>query len=80
MKMTVQEQFGQIDIYVFDQILRGNIAPGMRVLDAGCGTGEHTLMAAALGLEATGFDVAATAIAIANTKARDRGWKPGSSS
>ena len=44
-----------------------------RVLDAGCGTGEHALMAAALGLEATGFDVAATAIAIANTKARDRG-------
>jgi SAM-dependent methyltransferase len=44
-----------------------------RVLDAGCGTGEHTLMAAALGREATGFDVAATAIAIANTKARDRG-------
>src|SRR5208282_4729192 len=36
MTMTVQEQFGQIDIYVFDQILRGNIAPGMRVLDAGC--------------------------------------------
>ena len=29
-----------------------------RVLDAGCGTGEHTLMAAALGREATGFDVA----------------------
>ena len=44
-----------------------------RVLDAGCGTGEHSLMAAALGLEATGFDVSATAIAIANTKARDRG-------
>ncbi len=44
-----------------------------RVLDAGCGTGEHTLMAAALGLETTGFDVSATAIAIADTKARDRG-------
>jgi SAM-dependent methyltransferase len=44
-----------------------------RVLDAGCGTAEHALMAAALGLEVTGFDVAATAIAIANTKARDRG-------
>jgi tellurite methyltransferase len=39
--MTVQEQFGQIDIYVFDQILRGNIAPGMRVLDAGCGYGRN---------------------------------------
>jgi SAM-dependent methyltransferase len=38
---NVQEQFGQIDIYVFDQILRGNIAPGMRVLDAGCGYGRN---------------------------------------
>ncbi len=37
----VQDQFGQIDIYVFDQILRGNIAPGMRVLDAGCGYGRN---------------------------------------
>ncbi len=39
--MTVQEQFGQIDIYVFDQILRGNITGGMRVLDAGCGYGRN---------------------------------------
>jgi len=38
---TVQEQFGQIDIYVFDQILRGNIEPGMRILDAGCGYGRN---------------------------------------
>jgi SAM-dependent methyltransferase len=35
--LTIQDQFGQIDIYVFDQILRGNILPGMVVLDAGCG-------------------------------------------
>jgi SAM-dependent methyltransferase len=41
MPLSVQEQFGQIDIYVFDQILRGNIAPGMRVLDAGCGYGRN---------------------------------------
>jgi SAM-dependent methyltransferase len=39
--LSVQEQFGQIDIYVFDQILRGNIAAGMRVLDAGCGYGRN---------------------------------------
>jgi SAM-dependent methyltransferase len=39
--LTVQEQFGQIDIYVFDQILRGNIAAPMRVLDAGCGYGRN---------------------------------------
>jgi len=36
---TLQEQFGQIDIYLFDQILKGRIAPGMRILDAGCGSG-----------------------------------------
>jgi SAM-dependent methyltransferase len=41
MMLSVQEQFGQIDIYVFDQILRGNIAPGMRVVDAGCGYGRN---------------------------------------
>jgi SAM-dependent methyltransferase len=39
--VSVQEQFGQIDIYVFDQILRGNIAAGMKVLDAGCGYGRN---------------------------------------
>ncbi|WP_338198699.1 methyltransferase domain-containing protein [Candidatus Nephthysia bennettiae] len=44
-----------------------------RVLDAGCGTGEHALMAAGLGLVATGIDGAPTAIAIAERKARDRG-------
>jgi cyclopropane fatty-acyl-phospholipid synthase-like methyltransferase len=44
-----------------------------RVLDVGCGTGEHVLMAAGLGLEATGVDAAATAIDAARGKARDRG-------
>jgi SAM-dependent methyltransferase len=39
--LSVQEQFGQIDIYVFDQILRGNIAAGMVLLDAGCGYGRN---------------------------------------
>ena len=37
----LQAQFGQIDIYLFDQILRGRIGPGMRVLDAGCGSGRN---------------------------------------
>jgi cyclopropane fatty-acyl-phospholipid synthase-like methyltransferase len=44
-----------------------------RVLDVGCGTGEHVLMAARLGLPATGVDIAPTAIASAERKARDRG-------
>jgi ubiquinone/menaquinone biosynthesis C-methylase UbiE len=44
-----------------------------RVLDVGCGTGEHTMMAAAAGLGATGIDRAADALAIAERKARERG-------
>jgi cyclopropane fatty-acyl-phospholipid synthase-like methyltransferase len=44
-----------------------------RVLDAGCGTGEHALMAAGLGLEATGVDLAVTALRTAERKARERG-------
>jgi SAM-dependent methyltransferase len=44
-----------------------------RVLDVGCGTGEHTLMCAALGLDATGVDLAPKAIEQARGKARARG-------
>jgi cyclopropane fatty-acyl-phospholipid synthase-like methyltransferase len=44
-----------------------------RVLDVGCGTGEHALMAAGFGLEASGVDTSPTAIAIAEGKARERG-------
>ena len=38
---TLQEQFGQIDIYLFDQLLKGRISPGTRILDAGCGSGRN---------------------------------------
>lgn len=44
-----------------------------RILDIGCGTGEHALMAARLGLDATGIDLATNALQSAEDKARDRG-------
>src|SRR5262245_50911810 len=44
-----------------------------RVLDVGCGTGEHVLLAAELGLEATGVDVDPLAIRAAEEKATTRG-------
>jgi cyclopropane fatty-acyl-phospholipid synthase-like methyltransferase len=43
-----------------------------RVLDVGCGTGEHALMAAGMGLDATGVDTAPTAIELAKRKAQER--------
>jgi 2-polyprenyl-3-methyl-5-hydroxy-6-metoxy-1,4-benzoquinol methylase len=43
------------------------------VLDSGCGSGEHSLRAAELGLAALGVDVAETAIAMAREKAAARG-------
>jgi SAM-dependent methyltransferase len=54
--LSVQEQFGQIDIYVFDQILRGNIAASMRVLDAGCGYGRNLVHLLREGCEVFALD------------------------
>jgi SAM-dependent methyltransferase len=34
-------EFGEIDIYLFDQLLRGRFDRRQRVLDAGCGTGRN---------------------------------------
>jgi SAM-dependent methyltransferase len=61
--LTIQEQFGQIDIYVFDQILRGNIAPGMRVLDAGCGYGRNLVHLLREGCEVFALDANAEGVA-----------------
>ena len=62
MTLSVQEQFGQIDIYVFDQILRGNIAAGMRVLEAGCGYGRNLVHLLREGCEVFALDEDAAAI------------------
>jgi len=60
--LSVQEQFGQIDIYVFDQILRGNIAPGKRVLDAGCGYGRNLVHLLRAGCEIFALDADADGV------------------
>jgi tellurite methyltransferase len=53
---SLHEQFGQIDIYLFDQILRGRITPSMRVLDAGCGSGRNLVYFLREGYEVFGAD------------------------
>jgi len=42
------------------------------VIDVGCGTGEHTLLAASCGARALGIDISRAAIEIARRKARER--------
>lgn len=58
----------------FSSIAQSGLIAG-NVLDVGCGTGEHALMAAAMGMNATGIDTAPTAIAVARAKARERKLK-----
>jgi SAM-dependent methyltransferase len=50
------EQFGEIDIYLFDQLLRGRIAPPMRILDAGCGSGRNLVYFLRNGYEVSACD------------------------
>jgi tellurite methyltransferase len=52
----LQQQFGQIDIYLFDQLLRGRIAPGMRIFDAGCGYGRNLVYLLREGYQVFGVD------------------------
>jgi len=47
---------GPIDIYLFDQLLRGRIAPGMTVLDAGCGRGRNLVFFLREGFDVSGVD------------------------
>jgi tellurite methyltransferase len=60
---TLDEVFGPIDIYLFDQLLRGRLTPGMRVFDAGCGGGRNLVYLLRHGYDVFGVDASAEAIA-----------------
>jgi tellurite methyltransferase len=59
---SLHEQFGPIDIYLFDQILRGRITPSMRIFDAGCGPGRNLVYFLRQGYEVFGVDADAQAV------------------
>jgi tellurite methyltransferase len=61
--VNLQEQFGPIDIYLFDQLLKGRIQPGMRILDAGCGSGRNLVYLLNEGYDVFGVDQDPRAIA-----------------
>jgi tellurite methyltransferase len=62
-------QFGNIDIYLFDQLLRGRIRPGMRILDAGCGGGRNLVYFLKNGFDILAADADPVAIASVCTMA-----------
>src|SRR2546421_2830298 len=61
--LNLQEWFGAIDIYLFDQLLKGRIVPGMRVLDEGCGAGRNLVYLLKSGCEVFGIDESGGAVA-----------------
>jgi tellurite methyltransferase len=68
--MNLQEQFGGIDVYLFDQLLKGRFEPRMRVLDAGCGSGRNLVYFLREGFDVCGVDISADAIAHVRSLAR----------
>ena len=63
--------FGPIDIYLFDQLLKGRIPQGSRVLDAGCGSGRNLRYLLREGYEVFGADADPEAIAAVRGLARE---------
>lgn len=54
--INARESFGDIDIYLFDQILKNRFHPRMRILDAGCGAGRNLVYFLRGGFEVFGID------------------------
>src|SRR4051812_38988514 len=59
----LRAQFGDIDIYLFDQLLRGRFDTRRRVLDAGCGAGRNLPFLLARGFEVYAIDEDPAAVA-----------------
>jgi SAM-dependent methyltransferase len=62
MQNNLQQSFGNIDIYLFDQLLKGRFDNCRTVLDAGCGGGRNLVYFLQNGFEVYGIDQSAAAI------------------
>ncbi len=59
----IRREFGEMDIYVFDQFQRGRITDDMRLLDAGCGHGRNLVYPLRRGMDVWGVDGDVAAVA-----------------
>ena len=71
MHNPLASQFGNIDIYLFDQLLRGNITPSMTVLDCGCGGGRNLVYFLQHGFDVYAVDAEPDAIDVVRHMARE---------
>jgi SAM-dependent methyltransferase len=67
----LRREFGEIDIYLFDQLLRGRITVDMSVLDAGCGHGRNLVYFLRRGFDVAAVDESEVAIAYIRQLAAD---------
>lgn len=54
--IDLEAELGRIDIYLLDQLMRGNIPAEARILDAGCGSGRNLVYLLRSGREVFGVD------------------------
>ncbi|WP_018477512.1 class I SAM-dependent methyltransferase [Pontibacter roseus] len=59
---SLKAQFGDLDLYLFDQLLKGRIQKGMKLLDAGCGTGRNLHYLLQAGVQVYAADVSEEAV------------------
>jgi SAM-dependent methyltransferase len=60
---NLRQQFGSIDVYLFDQLLKGRFDQRLRILDAGCGTGRNLVYFLREGFDVCGVDLSPEAVA-----------------
>jgi SAM-dependent methyltransferase len=68
--VSLRAQFGDIDIYLFDLLLRERVVPGKRVLDAGCGGGRNLVYFLREGYDVTAVDANPGAVSAVRALAR----------
>jgi tellurite methyltransferase len=71
MQPTTHQLYGNIDIYLFDQLLKGTYNDCHKILDAGCGGGRNLVYFLQNGFEVYGIDPNPNAVAAVQQLAQE---------